>query len=252
MMDPIIEVNDLNVWFGNRRILRNLSFDILPKQVTAFIGPSNCGKTTVIRCLNRLNDLQAGYRHTGEILFNGEELYNQKNSTTEIARKISMVFEKPILFKRSIYENVAYSARIRGIKQVSQISNIVDECLMKTQLWNEVKDRLHTDPNFLSIGQQQQLCIARALACDPEILIFDEPCAQLDATETPKLETIIQTLKQQVTIIFVTNKRRQAARVSDVSGFLYNGELVEIGKTEQIFTTPTDNRTENYVTGRLG
>ncbi|MCG9127262.1 phosphate ABC transporter ATP-binding protein [Candidatus Poribacteria bacterium] len=251
-MAPIIEVQNLNVWFGKSRILKNLSFDIEPKQVTAFIGPSNCGKTTVIRSLNRLNDLQADYRHTGEILFNGKELYSNKNRASEIARKISMVFEKPILFKKSIYENVAYSVRIRGRRQMSLINNIVDECLMKVQLWNDVKDKLHTDPNFLSIGQQQQLCIARALAADPEILIFDEPCAQLDATETPKFESILQSLKQQVTIIFVTNKRRQAARVSDVAGFLYNGELVEIGKTEQIFTTPTDTRTENYVTGRLG
>ena len=163
-----------------------------------------------------------------------------------------MVFQKPIPFRKSIYENVAYSARLRGVKQSAQLDTTVEESLRKAQLWKEVYKDLHASPDILSNGQQQRLCIARALAGAPEILIFDEPCEQLDAAETPKLEAIVQNLKNRYTLIFVTNKRRQAARVSDVAGFLYDGELVEFQQTEQIFTNPKDKRTENYVTGRLG
>ena len=249
---PILHINDLNVWYGKKQILKNLTFDVLPKQVTAFIGPSNCGKTTLVRCLNRLNDQTVNFRHTGEILFKGNDLYAAKLKASKIARQIGMVFQKPIPFRKSIYENVAYSTRLRGIRKSGQLDSIVEECLKKAQLWNEVHPDLHASPEILSNGQQQQLCIARALAGDPEILIFDEPCEQLDAAETPILEAIVQSLKSQYTLIFVTNKRRQAARVSDVAGFLCYGELVEFGQTEQIFTNPKDKRTEDYVTGRLG
>lgn len=250
--EPILHISDLNVWYGKSQILKNLSFDVQPKQVTAFIGPTNSGKTALVRCLNRLNDLRANFRLTGKILFNGNNLYAQKVKASEIAKQIGMVFHKPIPFRKSIYENVAYGARLSGIKQSDKLDTIVEECLRQAQLWDEVSNDLHASPDFLSNGQQQRLCIARALAGDPDILIFDEPCEQLDAAETPKLEAIVQSLKNDYTLIFVTNKRRQAARVSDVAGFLYDGELVEFGQTEQIFTNPKDKRTENYVTGRLG
>ena len=249
---PILHIRDLNVWYGKSQILKNLTFDVLPRQVTAFIGPSNSGKTTLVRCLNRLNDLSVNFRHTGKILYKGNDLYTPKTKATKISRQIGMVFQKPIPFRKSIYENVAYSARLREIKQSDQLDTIVEENLRKAQLWNEVYKDLHASPEILSNGQQQRLCIARALAGAPEILIFDEPCEQLDAAETPKLEAIVQGLKSRYTLIFVTNKRRQAARVSDIAGFLYNGELIEFGQTEQIFTNPKDKRTENYVAGRVG
>lgn len=249
---PILNIERLNVWYGKKQILKDLTFDIYPKQVTAFIGPSKCGKTAFVRCLNRLNDLQHDFRYKGNIHFNGNDINDPKTKSTDIAQKIGMIFPKPIPLQRSIYEDVAYSARIRGIKQPERLGHIVERSLSSAQLWDEAAENLDASPKTLSIGQQQRLCIARALAANPDIIIFDEPCEQLDAAETPKLETIIQNLKSDYTIIFVTNKRRQAARVSDVAGFLYDGELVEYGQTEQIFTNPKDERTENYVTGRLG
>ena len=248
---PILSIDKLNVWYGKKQILKNLTFNIYPKQVTAFIGPSRSGKTALVRCLNRLNDMQHDFRYKGNIHYDGKDINDPKTKATEVAQKIGMVFDKPIPFQRSIYENVAYGARIRGIKQPDRLSHIVERCLSNAQLWDEVTDYLDVSPKILSIGQQQRLCIARALAAAPDIIIFDEPCDQLDAAETPKLEAIIQNLKSDYTIILVTNKRRQAARVSDIAGFLYNGELVEYGQTEEIFTNPRDERTENYVTGRL-
>ena len=249
---PILYIDDLNVWYGKNHVLKNLTFDVFPRQVTSFIGPSKCGKTALVRCFNRLNDLKSDFRYTGKIQFNGVDLYASNVNVTEIAQKIGMVFHKPIPFRKSIYENVAYTARLRGIKQSSQLDTIVEDCLREVQLWDEVRNDLHAFPEILTIGQQQQLCIARALASNPEILIFDEPCEQLDATETPKLEATVQRLKSQYSLIFVTNKRRQAARVSDIAGFLYNGELVEFGQTEHLFTNPKNKLTEDYVTGRLG
>ena len=249
---PTLQISGLNVWYGKNHILKDLTFDVLPRQVTAFIGPSNSGKTALVRCFNRLNDFTSNFKLTGELIFNSKDIYSPKTKTSDIAKRIGMVFQHPILFRKSIYENVAYSARLQGIRPSVELYTIVEECLKKAQLWHEVCDDLQSSPDILSNGQKQRLCVARALAADPEILIFDEPCDQLDATETPKLEAIIQTLKRHYTIIFVTNKRRQAARVSDVAGFLYCGELVEFGQTEQIFTNPKDKRTEDYVTGRLG
>ncbi len=249
---PVLYINDLNVWFGKNHVLKDLTFDIFPRQVTSFIGPSKCGKTALVRCLNRLNDLKSDFRYTGKVQFNGKDLYSSKVHVIDISQKIGMIFHKPIPFRRSIYENVAYPARLRGIKQSSELDTVVEECLREAQVWDEVCHDLDALPDILTIGQQQQLCIARVLAGNPEILIFDEPCEQLDATETPKLEATVQNLKSRYSLIFVTNKRRQAARVSDVAGFLYNGELIEFGHTEQIFTNPKDKLTEDYVTGRLG
>lgn len=249
---PSLYVNDLNVWFGKNHVLKNLTFDVFPRQVTSFIGPSKSGKTALVRCLNRLNDLKSDFTFTGKIHFNGADLYSSNVNVPDIAQKIGMVFHKPIPFRRSIYENVVYAARLRGIKQPSKLDTIVEECLREVQLWDTIYNDLDSSPDILTLGEQQQLCIARALAGNPEILIFDEPCEQLDATETPKLEATVQRLKSRYSLIFVTNKRRQAARVSDVAGFLYNGELIEFGQTEQIFTNPKDKLTEDYVTGRLG
>lgn len=249
---PTLHIYALNVWYGKNHILKDLTFDVLPRQVTAFIGPSNSGKTALVRCFNRLNDYASNFKLTGEIKLNGKDIYSSKIKASDIAKQIGMVFDHPILFRKSIYDNVAYSARLRGIKPSVEQYSMVEENLKKAQLWHEVCDELQSSPDVLSIGQQQRLCVARALAANPEILIFDEPCDQLDATETPKMEALVQTLKRHYTIIFVTNKRRQAARVSDVAGFLYCGELIEFGQTERIFTNPKDKRTEDYVTGRLG
>ena len=248
---PILSTDNLNVWYGDHQILNSLSFEVQPRQVTALMGPANCGKSTLVRCFNRLNDFTPNFRFRGEILFKGSNMYAKKTDVIAIRKKIGMVFRKPELFRCSIYENVAYGARIAGINQSSHLDSIVQKSLQRSGLWNEVESILDEDPKQLSIGQQQLLCTARALAVDPEILIFDEPCGELDPIATVKIETLIRDLANDCTLIFVTNKRRQAARVSDVAGFLYYGELIEFGTTEKIFTNPQDTRTEQYVTGSL-
>ena len=249
--ESILSIHNLSVWYGDNQILNSLSFEVQPRQVTAVIGPANCGKSTLVRCFNRLNDFTPNFRLSGEILFKGRDMYAQNTDVTAIRKKIGMVFRKPELFRSSIYENVAYGARISGISQPSQLDGIVQNSLQRSGLWNEVESIVHGDPGQLPIGQQQLLCIARALAVEPEILIFDEPCGELDPIETVKIETLMRDLRNDYTLIFVTNKRRQAARVSDVAGFLYCGELIEFGTTEKIFTNPQDTRTEQYVTGRF-
>ena len=248
---PVLSIRHLNIWYGDKQILRDLSFEVQRRQVTAFIGPTNCGKSTLVRCLNRLNDFTPNFRFTGEILFKGT-LLGASTDTTALRKQIGMVFRKPILFRCSVYENVAYSARIAGVNQSAHLDTIVEKNLRKTGLWSDVENILDETPEQLSTGQQQLLCIARALAAEPEVLIFDEPCGELDPIETVKIETLVRALKDNYTLIFATNKRRQAARVSDMAGFLYCGELIEFGATEKIFTNPLDNRTEQYVTGRLG
>ncbi len=249
--ESILSIHNLSVWYGDNQILNSLSFEVQPKQVTAVIGPANCGKSTLVRCFNRLNDFTPNFRFNGEILFKGSDMYTKETDVTGIRKKIGMVFRKPELFRCSIYENVAYGARISGITQSSQLDTIVQRSLQRSGLWNEVAPILDGDPEQLPIGQRQLLCIARALAVEPEILIFDEPCGELDPIETVKIETLVRDLRNDYTLIFVTNKRRQAARVSDVAGFLYCGELIEFGTTEKIFTNPQDTRTEQYVTGRF-
>ncbi len=248
---PILSIRDLNIWYGDKQILRDLSFEVQQRQVTAFIGPANCGKSTLVRCINRLNDFTPNFRFTGEILFKGTLLGTSVDATA-LRKQIGMVFRKPTLFRCSIYENVAYGARISGVSRSTSLDAIVEKHLRKTGLWGEVENILEETPEQLSTGQRQLLCIARALAVEPEVLIFDEPCGELDPIETVKIETLVRDLADDYTLIFATNKRRQAARVSDVAGFLYNGELVEFGATERLFTNPQDNITEQYVTGRLG
>ncbi len=250
--DAVLKIRNLNVWYGNTQILCNSSFDVKKHQVTALIGPSNSGKSTLVRCINRLNDFSPNFRLTGKILFKGQELYASGLKPTEIRRQIGMVFGKPVPFHKSIYQNVAYGPCISGITASARLDAIVEKSLRTVALWDEVAPILDRTPERLSIGQQQRLCIARALAGNPEVLIFDEPCCELDPMETPKVETLVRELKQRCTVIFVTKKRRQAARVSDFAGFLYAGELIEFDATEKIFTNPQDVRTEQYVTGKLG
>ncbi len=247
----ILTVRNLNIWYADKQILGNLSFEIQRKRVTALMGPTNCGKSTLIRCFNRLNDFTPNFRFTGEILFKGRSLYVDQDATT-VRKKIGMVFRKPILFQGSIQENVTYAARISGVRRDSALNSVVEKSLRRTGLWNDVRDILDETAEQLSTGQQQLLCIARALTAEPEVLIFDEPCGELDPIETVKIETLVRELANDCTLIFATNKRRQAARVSDVAGFLYGGELIEFGATEKIFTNPRDSRTEQYVTGRMG
>ena len=247
----ILSIRNLNIWYGDKQILNSLSFDIQQQQVTAFIGPTNSGKSTLVRCINRLNDFVPNFKSTGEILFKGTHL-DGSTDTTALRKQIGMVFRKPVLFRCSIYENVAYGARISGASRSTSLDGIVEKNLRKIGLWDEVENILDETPAQLSTGQQQLLCVARALVVDPEVLIFDEPCGELDPIETVKIERLVRDLADDYTLIFATNKRRQAARVSDVAGFLYSGELVEFGATERLFTNPQDNRTEQYVTGRLG
>lgn len=248
---PILSIHNLNIWYGDNQILRSVSFEVEPHQVTAFIGPANSGKSTLIRCLNRLNDFTPDFRFTGRVLYKGSSLYAMQDPTV-IRKQIGMVFRKPTLFRGSIYENVAYGAKISGVSRFSELNAIVEKYLQRTGLWDEVENILNETPEQLSTGQRQLLCIARALAVEPEVLIFDEPCGELDPIETVKVETLVRDLSDTCTVIFATNKRRQAGRVSDTAGFLYGGELIEFGDTEKIFTNPQDERTEQYVTGRLG
>lgn len=248
---PILRIRNLNIWYDDKQLLRDISFEVQERQVTAFIGPANSGKSTLVRCLNRLNDFTPNFMSTGEILFKGSDLH-EASDPTSLRKQIGMVFRKPTLFRCSIYENVAYGARISSVNQSERLDTIVEKNLQKTGLWDAVKNILEETPAQLATGQQQRLCIARALAVEPEVLIFDEPCGELDPIETVKIETLVRDLAADCTLLFATNKRRQAARVSDVAGFLYNGELVEFGATERLFTNPQDERTEQYVTGRLG
>ncbi len=248
---PILNIRNLNIWYGDKGILRDISFEVQEKQVTAFIGPANCGKSTLVRCFNRLNDFTPNFKFTGEVLFKGCSLYAEKD-VMSVRKQIGMVFRRPVLFRGSIHENIAYAARISRVSRPSELNALVEKNLRRTGLWHEVEGILDETPAQLSTGQQQLLCVARALAAEPEVLIFDEPCGELDPIETVKIETLMRELTNDCTLIFATNKRRQAARVSDVAGFLYDGKLIEFGATKKMFTNPQDSRTEQYVTGRMG
>ena len=220
--------------------------------ITAFIGPSGCGKTTVLRCLNRMNDIIPGARVEGSVRYRGQDLYASTVSPSEVRRHIGMVFQKPNPFPKSIYDNVAFGPRVNGVKKKSNLDDIVEKSLRGAALWDEVKDRLKHSALGMSGGQQQRLCIARALAVEPEVLLMDEPCSALDPVATLKIEELIGELKQRVTIVIVTHNMQQAARVADTTVFMLAGELVEVGPTEKLFTTPDDDRTEQYVTGKFG
>ncbi len=247
-------VSQLNFYYGDYRALKDINLDIREKRVTALIGPSGCGKTTYLRCFNRMHDLYPGNRYEGEIMLYPDEvnIIGSKVDPIEVRMRISMVFQKPNPFPKSIYENVAYGLRVRGVRKRSLLDDKVEEALKGAALWDEVKDRLHDLAFTLSGGQQQRMCIARALATDPEILLFDEPTSALDPIATARIEELIAELKDRVTIIIVTHNMQQAARVSDYTAFMYLGELVEMGDTPTIFTNPSKKQTEDYITGRYG
>ncbi len=246
-----IEVKDLNLWFGKNHVLKNINLKILKNKVTAIIGPSGCGKTTLIRSFNRLVDLD-GARVEGEVLLDGENIYDYSADVVAIREKVGMVFQKPNPFPMSIYDNVAYGPRIHGVNNSKELDKIVEDSLKMAALWDEVKDRLNVNAYELSGGQQQRLCIARALSINPEVLLMDEPCSALDPIATSKIEDLIWDLKEKITVVIVTHNMQQAARVSQYTAFMYLGELIEYDETEKIFENPREERTRDYITGRFG
>lgn len=247
-----IEVENLNFYYANNLILKNINVFFSRNSATAIIGPSGCGKTTFIRLLNRMNDLIPQARIEGNILLDGRSIYDPDMDVVELRRLVGMVFQKPNPFPKSIYENISYGLKIRGVKDKRIIQERVVKSLEEAALWEEVKDRLHESALKLSGGQQQRLCIARCLAVEPEVVLFDEPCASLDPASTKRIEELIEKLKENYTIVIVTHNMQQAARVSDYTAFLYMGEIVEFDHTEKIFTIPKDKRTEDYITGKFG
>lgn len=248
----IVNVEQLNLWFGEMHALKDINLSIYDKKVTAIIGPSGCGKSTFLRCFNRMNDLIEIVKIEGKILIDEEDVYSPKTNVCALRTKVGMVFQRPNPFPKSIFENVAYGLRLRGIRKKIILMEKVKKSLKKAWLWDEVKDRLGSSAFSLSGGQQQRLCIARALATDPEILLLDEPTSALDPKATSKIEELLLELKNFVTVLIVTHNFGQAGRVSDYTVFLYVGELVEYGKTAKMFTVPKDKRTEEYLTGRFG
>ncbi|HOS82886.1 MAG TPA: phosphate ABC transporter ATP-binding protein PstB [Methanolinea sp.] len=250
--DTIIATDRLNLWYGDTRALVDVSMEIPDRKVTALIGPSGCGKSTLIRCFNRMNDILPGCRIEGKVMYHGENIYDNGSDPVSLRRRIGMVFQKPNPFPKSIYENVAYGPRVHGIRDRRTLDSIVEESLRRAALWDEVRDRLSRSALSLSGGQQQRLCIARTLAVEPEVILMDEPCSALDPIATAKVEGLIDELKKQYCVIIVTHNMQQAARVSDYTGFMYLGRLIEFGGTTQIFESPRDELTENYITGRFG
>ena len=251
--EPIIEVRDLNFYYGSNRALSGIHMDILPQQVTALIGPSGCGKSTFLRTLNRMNDTIAGTRHEGTITIDGDEIYQPNYDLTYLRRRVGMVFQKPNPFPQSIFDNVAFGPRVlHMLNNGRSLEQIVQESLEKAALWEDVKDNLKGDALSLSLGQQQRLCIARVIAVQPDIILMDEPASALDPIATGKIEELIADLKQDYTIVIVTHNMQQAARVSDVTGFFWLGELIEFSQTEQMFIKPEMELTESYISGRMG
>ena len=250
--NPIIKVDNVDFYYGEKRALQSINIDVAKKKATAFIGPSGCGKTTLLRCLNRMNDLVLNTRVTGEIKFDGKNIYDPSTDVILLRRRIGMIFQKWNPFPKSIYENVVYGLRIIGVNNRSHLDEVVEKSLRRAAIWDEVKDNLHKSAADLSGGQQQRLCIARALAVEPEVLLMDEPCSALDPISTAKIEELIHELKDTFTIVIVTHNMQQAARVSDFTAFFYLGELIEFGETGTLFTAPVKRQTEDYITGRFG
>ncbi len=251
-MATIIEAKDLNLWYGQNHALHDINVAIPEHEITAFIGPSGCGKSTFLRTLNRMNDLIPSVRITGEVNYQGQDIYDSSVDPTWLRKQIGMVFQKANPFPMSIYDNVAYGPRTHGIRSKVQLDEIVENSLKAAAIWDEVKNRLKKSALGLSGGQQQRLCIARALAVEPEVLLMDESTSALDPISTSKIEDLAAELKNKYTVIMVTHNMQQAARISDNTAFFLLGELVEFGKTEQLFSAPTDKRTEDYITGRFG
>jgi phosphate transport system ATP-binding protein len=256
--DIVFSVSDLDVYYGTARAVAGVTCDIGANEVTAIIGPSGCGKSTLLRCFNRMNDLIPGARVEGKILYHGHDVYGDGVNVTEVRRRIGMVFQKPNPFPKSVYDNVAFGPRVNGMKK--GLDDLVEKSLTAAALWDEVKDKLHRSGLDLSGGQQQRLCIARAIAVEPDVILMDEPCSALDPIATARIEDLMDELKKDYTIVIVTHNMQQAARVSDQTAFMSvdisaggrTGHLVEFGRTEQIFTHPSDPRTEGYITGRFG
>ena len=251
-MEPILEAKSLNLWYGQNHALHDVSVAIPERQITAFIGPSGCGKSTFLRTLNRMNDLIPSVKIEGEVDFHGKNIYDGGVDPTLLRKRIGMVFQKANPFPMSIYDNVAYGPRTHGIRSHAKLDDIVERSLRSAAIWDEVKDRLKKSAMGLSGGQQQRLCIARALAVEPEVLLMDEATSALDPISTSKIEDLALELKEHYTVVMVTHNMQQAARISDNTAFFLLGELVEFGKTEQLFSDPTDKRTEDYITGRFG
>lgn len=247
-----ISVKDLDLYYGDFKALKNINIEIEPNEITAFIGPSGCGKSTLLRCLNRMNDLVEGCRIEGNVLLDGTDIYGKNVDVNLLRKKVGMVFQKPNPFPMSIYDNIAYGPRTHGIKNKAQLDEIVETSLKNAAIWDECKDRLKSSALGMSGGQQQRLCIARALACQPEIILMDEPTSALDPISTSKIEELVLELKKKYTVVIVTHNMQQAVRISDKTAFFLLGDLVEYGQTDQIFSVPKDKRTENYITGRFG
>jgi len=251
--DNKMTARGVNVWYGENHAIKEVDVDILDKTVTAFIGPSGCGKSTFLRCLNRMNDTVATCRVEGEMLLDGEDIYDRRVDPVQLRAKVGMVFQKPNPFPKSIYDNVAYGPRIHGMARTkADLDGIVETSLKRAALWDEVKDRLAAPGTGLSGGQQQRLCIARAIATEPEVLLMDEPCSALDPIATSQVEELIDEIKARFSVVIVTHSMQQAARVSQRTAFFHLGNLVEYGETAHIFTNPSDPRTEAYITGRIG
>jgi phosphate transport system ATP-binding protein len=250
--NPQVAVEHLNLFYGTAQALTDVSFGIPKSQVTALIGPSGCGKSTFLRCINRMNDLVEGLRVEGMITIDGENINDPALDVIELRRKVGMVFQKWNPFPKSIYENVIYGLRIAGIKERSVLEQAAEKSLKRAALWDEVKDRLHQSAMGLSGGQMQRLCIARAVAVNPEIILMDEPCSALDPRSTARIEELIRVLRDEYTIIIVTHNMQQAARISDYTAYMYLGELIEYGPTQKLFTVPERKETEEYITGRFG
>ena len=248
-----IAARNVQVYYGDTNAIKDVSVDIQDKTVTAFIGPSGCGKSTFLRCINRMNDTIDICTVKGDILIDGEDIYDSAVDPVQLRAKVGMVFQKPNPFPKSIYDNVAYGPRIHGLaRNKSELDDIVERALKRGAIWNEVKDRLHAPGTGLSGGQQQRLCIARAVATEPEVLLMDEPCSALDPIATAQVEELIDELRQDYSVVIVTHSMQQAARVSQKTAFFHLGNLVEFGETDKIFTSPEDPRTESYITGRIG
>ena len=247
-----VEVRDFSFWYGSRQVLQRISFSIRPRAVTAIIGPSGCGKSTFLRAINRLNDLIPGAHHQGDIVVHGQSVYRTGIDLVALRQRIGMVFQRPNPFPKSIFDNVAYGPRLNGLASRSELPDLVERCLQQAALWDEVKDRLNDPATGLSGGQQQRLCIARALGNSPAVLLMDEPCSALDPIATQRIEELMFELRKTYTIVIVTHNMQQAARVSTETGFFHLGELVEFGPTDRIFTSPREERTEAYITGRFG
>ena len=251
-MNSIISVKDMCLWYGEHQALKNVNIEIPEKSITAFIGPSGCGKSTFLKTLNRMNDLIPGVKITGDIRYENTDIFSKEVNVNHLRKEIGMVFQKPNPFPMSIYDNVAYGPRTHGITNKIELDEIVENALKDAAIWDEVKDRLKKNALGMSGGQQQRLCIARALAVRPKILLMDEPTSALDPISTSHIEDLVTELKEKYTIVMVTHNMQQAVRVSDYTAFFLLGELVEFGKTDDIFSQPQDKRTEDYITGRFG